>query len=513
MFGTYLRRELRGRRRQTLIIAIGMGLAIALVILVNSVSAGVRDAQASVLQSVYGVGTDITVTQTPAAPTDGAARGQRFDFGSTDGTTADGTTNVSQSRLEAGRGTTAFASSAVDTAADTDNVAAAAGVLNLTNTTFNGQLPNRSQTNQGTDATADGTGTDAAAPAEPPAGGPDSAGGSSFDLNSFSVLGYDPADAAIGPLSAATLADGRTLASSDSGTDVALLDSAYATEQSLAVGGTIDIAGTTFDIVGLVTSTSSDGTSAANVYIPLDVAQTLSGLTDQVTSVYVQAASADDIAQIQTDLEKALPDATVSTQADLASTVSGSLSSASGLITGLGTWLSIIVLAAAVLLAVLFTVSGVARRTREFGTLKAIGWSNGRIVGQVAGESFVQGAIGAALGVVLGLLGIVIVNLFAPTLSTANTASAAGAPAAAGSTAGTGAAGAAGGFPGGQGGFGGMRSAVSSVAADVTLHLPVTLGVVGIAVGLAILGAIIAGAFGGWRAARLRPAAAFRSVN
>ena len=63
MFGTYLRRELVNRRRQTLIVAIGMALAIALVLVVNAVAGGVRTAQAVALQSVYGVGTDITVTK------------------------------------------------------------------------------------------------------------------------------------------------------------------------------------------------------------------------------------------------------------------------------------------------------------------------------------------------------------------------------------------------------------------------------------------------------------------
>ncbi|MBK5239147.1 MAG: hypothetical protein JJE28_08590, partial [Actinomycetales bacterium] len=80
MFLTYLRRELTGRRKQTAIIATGMAIAIALVIIVNSVAAGVKVAQASVLESVYGVGTDITVSQTPVAPTDGEMP-QRFDFG------------------------------------------------------------------------------------------------------------------------------------------------------------------------------------------------------------------------------------------------------------------------------------------------------------------------------------------------------------------------------------------------------------------------------------------------
>ena len=46
------------------------------------------------------------------------------------------------------------------------------------------------------------------------------------------------------------------------------------------------------------------------------------------------------------------------------------------------------------------------------------------------------------------------------------------------------------------------------------MHLtaPVTLGVVGLAVLLAVLGGLIAGTFGGWRAVRLRPAAALSRV-
>jgi len=495
MFATYLRRELMGRKRQTLIIAIGMALAIALVIVVNAVAAGVQSAQSSVLQSVYGVGTDITISQAAAAPTDGAPPGQRFDFGSADGTTADGTTTVSQSRLEAGRGTTTFDASAIDTAASLDGVSAAVGVLALTNTTFDGQLPGGGQgappaAGSTPEGTTDGTTTDGGAPA----GGPDGAGGSAFNLDSFSVLGYDPAADALGPLTAAALTDGRTLTTDDAGTDNALLDSDYASSSDLAVGDTFDIAGTTFTVVGIVTSTSTDGSSASNVYIPLDVAQTLAGLDGQISSVYVQAASAAAIDTIKADLQTALPAATVNTQADLSSSVSGSLSSASSLVANLGTWLSLLVLAAAFLIAILFTISGVTRRTQEFGSLKALGWSNRRIVGQVAGESLVQGAIGGAAGVALGLIGIVVVNLIAPTIGASTTSVQADGP----------------GGPGGPGGFGGVAAAATS---DVTLQLPFTFSIIGIAVGLAVLGGLLAGAFGGWRAARLRPAAAFRSVN
>lgn len=493
MFFTYLRRELAGRRRQTAIIAIGMALAIALVMIVNAVSTGVRDAQASVLESVYGVGTDLTVSQDAVPPEEGEQPGGgRFEFGADAGETTDGSTQLAQSRLTAGMGTSTFDASALDTVQAVDGVAAASATLSLTNVTFSGELPDRSAAMaEGAEASA----TDGTMPA-PPEGGFDGAGGSAFDVASFTVLGLDPAAEAVGPLSAVELVAGRGLESGDAGAYVAVLDADYATGEELAVGDTIEISGESFEVVGTVASTASDGQSAANAFIPLEVAQKLSMLDGQVSDLYVKAASSEVIPAVQAELEEALPDQTVNTQSDLASTVSGSLGTASSLISNLGLWLSVAVLAAAFLIAILFTIQGVTRRTREFGTLKAIGWSNRRIVGQVTGESLVQGLIGGAAGLVLGLVGIGIVNAIAPTLgtTTASTTQAAG--------------------PGGMGGggFGGPIADLQASATEVTLSAPITVGVVAVAIGLAILGGLIAGAVGGWRASKLRPAEALRSV-
>lgn len=512
MFGTYLRRELLNRRKQTVIIAIGMALAIALVIIVNAVSAGVKDAQASVLQSVYGVGTDITVSQ-PATAGSGtpAAGGGRFDFGANAGTDAGGSRSVNTSRLEPTRGATVMADTTLATVQKVQNVSAAASVLSLTNTSFSGTLPDFQQLRQERQAAGQGG---AATPNPAPTGGADGAGGSSFNVDSFSVLGLDPAGKSVGPLASVTLTSGRTFTKADSGKDVVVLDAAYAKTASKAVGDTVTIGGTDFSVIGIVAATGSDSTTASNAYIPLDVAQTLSGQTGKISSVYVTAASSSDISQIKTDLTKAIPSATVSTEADLASDVSGSLGSAGSLISNLGTWLSLIVLAAAFLIAILFTISGVTRRTREFGTLKAIGWSNRRIVGQVAGESVVQGVVGGIIGVAVGLLGVLVVNMIAPTLTgSVNTrtgfADAAGRGAGAVGTAATNAPG--GGFGGAGGGFAGARQAAASTT-EIALHAPVTLWIILGAVGLAVLGGLIAGAIGGWRASRLRPAAALRSV-
>ncbi|WP_243064375.1 ABC transporter permease [Humibacter sp. RRB41] len=523
MFGTYLRRELLGRRRQTIIIAIGMALAIALVIIVNSVAAGVKNAQAEVLQSVYGVGTDITVTQPVSAPTTtggdaaGGQGGQRFAFGGNDGTKSGTSRKVDSSRLSVGFGTNTLADSALAKVEATSGVTGASAVLSLTNTSFSGTLPDFSQGQQG--------GRDAQGGKSTQSGG---TGGSSFSVNSFSVMGITPGGKAVGPIASTALAKGRTLTSSDKGDKVAVLDASYAKSKSLSVGGTLNIGGKDFTIVGTVKPTGSDSATASNVYIPLDVAQTLSSEANKVTTIYVSANSASDVDGLKASLQKTLPKATVSTQADLASSVSGSLGSASQLVSNLGTWLSVIVLAAAFLIAILFTISGVTRRTREFGTLKAIGWSNGRIVGQVAGESVVQGVIGGVVGVVVGLAGVFIVNVVSPTLTGGVSsggiggALADGARRAFGGGAGGGSAAPTGGTGGGFGGagatggtgFGGAaRSAASSATTQVDLSAPITVWIIVIAVGLAIVGGLLAGAIGGWRASRLRPAEALRSVQ
>jgi ABC-type antimicrobial peptide transport system permease subunit len=210
-----------------------------------------------------------------------------------------------------------------------------------------------------------------------------------------------------------------------------------------------------------------------------------------------------------TALTTLLPDATISTSADLAEAVSGSLSTASDLMSNMGKWLSIIVLIVAFVLASLFTMAGVARRTREFGTLKALGWKSNKIVRQVMAESVVQGVLGGVIGGVLAFGGVAIVNAVAPTLKA--------------TTGGTGFGGRnfgnpGGGFgpmgggngPGGNGPFGGRIPGQSTF--DVVLHAAVTPKILCLAVGLAVLGGLLAGAAGGMRAARLRPAESLRSV-
>jgi ABC-type lipoprotein release transport system permease subunit len=502
MFFTYLGRELRRRMRQAVIIALGLALGIGLVITVIAASSGVKDAQGTVLHSLYGVGTDITVTKAPTAGSGGPG-GFGFSAGGRVGTTkrpAAGSKIHIDSLVGGGLGT--ITTTDVSSVSHLTNVAAAAGGLTLTDRVVTGTVPAVNTSGGG------GFG-----------GGGGGGGGSfrsNFNVNSFTVDGVDIANGELGPLSSAKLASGRTFTSADASSNVAVVDSNYATSNKLTTGSTITIANTSFKVIGIVSVPASDNTS--DTFIPLARAQTLASMKNDVNTVYVAANSASNITGVSKEISKLLPSATVTNSSDLASEVTGSLASASSLANNLGKWLAIAVLIAAFLLASLLTMAAVSRRVREFGTLKALGWRSRRIVGQVMGEAITIGIIGGAVGVALGFAGATLVSKLTRPLSASVGATTGSATPGGARTFGGGGGAGGGGFgggAGGRGGGGGFGRAAADATHTVAVHLtaPVTIDAVILAVVLAVAGGLIAGMFGGWRAARLRPAEALARVE
>ncbi|MFH9726350.1 ABC transporter permease [Streptomyces sp. NPDC017254] len=494
MFFTYLRRELRRRRKAALVVASGLALGIALVIVVNSVSSGMSQAQGKVLESLYGLGTDLTVTKAQERPEDGARpQRPRFEFqGKEEGEAQ------SSDRLMV-QGFQTLADSTVATVAGQPGVARAVGGLSLVNLKINGEFERgriqRGQTQQSRPGGENGGGTGGGSgPGDTVTGG-----GAAFDVDSFTLYGTDVTAPDLGPLTTSTVSKGRTFKTTETDAEVAVVDSAYAQQQGLAVGGELTVKGVKFEIVGI--ATADRGQSAAQVYLPLKQAQTLSSSASKITTIYVKAADSTRIDAVKSSIQKNVTGTTVTTSADLAQTVSGSLDTAADLASNMGRWLSYAVLLAAVLVAGLLTSSAVTRRVREFGTLKALGWKSGRVTRQVVGEALVNGVIGGALGIAIGLAGAYAVTAVSPTL-TAELGSSGGAFG--------------GGGGGGRGGMvfgGGPGGTAAGKTVDIALTAPVSITTVGLAVLLALGGGLVAGAFGAWRASRLRPADALRRVE
>ena len=470
-FLTYLRRELRRRMRQTVVTALGLAVGIGLVVTVTAATTGVRDAQAAVLHALYGIGTDITVTtEAPPPPKPGDAAAS--DFGLTPGP-ADQRLDV----LGLPPGLGLLDAGSVGTIARLPGVAEAAGGLTLINQKL--VVPSLGSLGPG---------------GKPPA--------SAFPTTA-TVNGVDPEHTGLGPIASAELSSGRSLATSDSTANVAVLDSSYAAANSVALGAPVTIAKTDFTVVGIVRQPHGGG--AADVYIPLARAQALArfqklaDLSGKVDSIYVSVGSAAAIGSAQRAITGLLPSATVTSSASLAEAVTGSLASAANLASQLGKWLAVAALLAAFAVASLLTVAAVNRRVREFGTLKALGWRSPRIVGQLIGESIVTGVVGAVVGIGIGFGGAALVGALAPKLSATVAQNPGSTPPQNVSINDT-----------------GMHRQVAEGGThtiDVHLTAPVTLTAIALAVTLAIAGGLLAGSLGGWRAGRLRPADALGRVG
>jgi putative ABC transport system permease protein len=504
-FLTYMLAELRRRRGRTILTALGLGVGVALVVVVNAVSTGLDDAQQQVLAPLTGVGTDMSVTRPIEITSDGQGafgnlspaeqqrlRRQRGNGPALNlrdrkpGSTFSTDTFTATSRLS-------FSAAQVARVSKIDGVAGAAGVLTLTAAHVYGTVPDIDITQA------------------PGAGGPRGGGGAaqgSFGSNSIhfdtrSVTGVDQTQSSLAPVAPSQVVEGSYF--SETGKPYqAIVSSSFAATKKLDVGDSISLGGRSFHIIGLASSPL--GGTATDAYVKLATLQKLAGYKGQINAIQVRATDTGAVPGVASAIEASFAKSQVTTAADLASRVGGSLADAKDLSSKLGRALEIVGLLAAVLIASLLTLSSVAKRVRELGTLKALGWSRWTVVRQVSGESVLQGLLGGVIGAAIAVVGVLIVNSIGWTLeATVGGSSSGDAAATAANAAGP---------PGGPGGaFGLGQAAINSGSSVVKIVTTPDLGLVLLAIGLAVAGGLVAGAVGGLRAARLRPAAALRTVE
>jgi ABC-type lipoprotein release transport system permease subunit len=555
-YARYLRNELLRRRTRTIVTLIGLGLGVALVIAISSLSNGLDRAQKKTLNPLAGIGTDLTVTLAPQQNQGGGFGGPGGGGASRDLIQANQSVITDLSKL--GKPGTHFVhdfflpgTQLTFKQTDTKQISSIAGVGEVTQgltllaqhqegivpkivATLKTQAKTITQVRNIPRPTAAefaamqacfaklGGGTRSGNNNSFGGGGGGFGGGARPDRGAFSkclperlrrlratftspsqtlrqvlnppqtnitttaytIGGVDQTNPTMGIVTTAQVTKGRYLAAA--GGREALISQTYAAKHSLKVGSTLDLNGTRFTVVGLVAPPL--GGQSADVYLPLKQLQTLANEAGLANVVLVRATSSSNVANVQKAIEAALPQAQVASSKQVAAQISGSLVDASNLSKNLGFALSVIAAVAAFLLAALLALSSVGKRTRELGTLKALGWTQRMVVRQIAGESLAQGVLGGVFGILFGLLIIAAVNAFGPTLSASSTT--------------------------GDSSLLGLGvSTARTATSSISLSAPVGVPVLATGFGLALLGGLVAGTAGAMRAARLRPGDALRQVD
>ena len=203
------------------------------------------------------------------------------------------------------------------------------------------------------------------------------------------------------------------------------------------IGDTVTIEGTEFTIVGIYASEFDSSSSAGgpdvivggqggepgggsitiqredkNVYMSLAAAQELLGLPGEVSQLTVYATDSSAVDDLVATIQSAYPDLTVFAYKDMQGqfgsfieqqqqtiidSTEGNLSS----IESLGLEITIISAVVGMLLIFGLMFYTVRERTKEIGTLKAIGFSNGEVMKQFMYEGIYVGLIGGVVGLAL----------------------------------------------------------------------------------------------------------------
>jgi putative ABC transport system permease protein len=306
---------------------------------------------------------------------------------------------------------------------------------------------------------------------------------------SFTVMGVDTSHLP-GPLSPGQVTNGRFFAASaDRAAGEAIAGQAYAQRHQLSLGSQITLNGTSFTVVGIARPVI--GLQAADIYLSLPELQRLAKQEGNVNVVLIRLTDGASVDAAVQRIQRSAPDLQVTSNRDLAKKISASLSTSVS-ITDQGTRiLNLIVLIVTVVFVSLMSWGGIHSRTRELGTLRAIGWSRWLLIRQILGESLILSVAGAIAGLGLGFGAASAIGAWLPPLTASFTAD----PSAAN------------GF-----GLGDLMPVIGQTATERISPSPDMLLVV-MAMVLAIGAGMLAGSAGSILAARLQPSQAVQRLT
>lgn len=221
--------------------------------------------------------------------------------------------------------------------------------------------------------------------------------------SSFIFQGIPP-DEAIGDIYFDfKIVEGRTLAATDA--DVAVVGTQVAKRNRLELGDTLRLnRSKSFEVVGIAESGS--GLVDNVILVPMASLQEAIGIADKVTYFALDLAEPARARETAERLKAAYPELGFQTRDDVLSVVERGIRISDVVRLGISA-IALIVGAIAVANTMIMSVF---ERTREFGVVRAIGAKPGFLFRLVLLEAILLSVVGAIAGVVLGRLGMIVVN-------------------------------------------------------------------------------------------------------
>ena len=290
-------------------------------------------------------------------------------------------------------------------------------------------------------------------------------------------------------------AGGRNLREGDSG--VVVMSSNLTEYFGVGVGGSVDINGVSFLVVGIFNQTSEGGqgqvfSETRTVYMNITDAQVVTSNAGNASRLDVYAENTSGVDGIATAIAAAYSDLTVTTYKDrltelqnMQTTYSETLANAESTLSqtqSIATQEIIVAVVAASLIVLFVMLYTVRERTKEIGTLKALGFSNWNVMSQFMLEGILLSLVAGVVGIGIGYIGApVLTGLLLPSINLFGSSNRFQ-------------------FNSGQTAQTGSTAASASLTPELML----------IAFGAAVLLGAVGSLYPAWRASRTRPAEAMR---